>query len=37
VELLEPPRPTADELTGIVATLDVADADLRDAFLAALP
>jgi lipoate---protein ligase len=37
VELLHPPRPTAEELTGIVATLDVPDADLRAAFIAALP
>jgi lipoate-protein ligase A len=35
VELLRPPRPTAAELTD-VATLDVPDADLRAAFLAAL-
>jgi lipoate-protein ligase A len=37
LELLRPPRPTVDELTDAVATLDVPDADLRAAFLAALP
>ena len=37
VELLNPPRPAAQELTGSVATLDVPDADLRAAFRAALP
>ena len=36
VELLRPPRPTVEELAGSVATLDVPDADLRAAFLAAL-
>ena len=37
VALLRPPRPTVEELAGSVATLDVPDADLRAAFLAALP
>ncbi len=37
VELLRSPRPTVEELAGTVATLDVPDADLRAAFLAALP
>ena len=37
VGLLRSPRPTAEELTDLVATLDVPDPDLRAAFLAALP
>ena len=37
VELLRPPRPTVEELTASVATLDVPEAELRAAFLAALP
>ena len=37
VGLLRSPRPTVEELAGTVATLDVPDADLRAAFLAALP
>jgi lipoate-protein ligase A len=37
VELLRPPRPTVEELAAAVATLDVPDADLCAAFLAALP
>ena len=37
LDLLRPPRPTLEELTDSVATLDVPDAELRAAFLAALP
>ena len=37
VELLRPPRPTVEELSDSVATLDVPDAELRAAFLDALP
>jgi lipoate-protein ligase A len=37
LDLLRPPRPTLEGLTDSVATLDVPDAELRAAFLAALP